>query len=378
MCYLFNKILGRTIVSRSKSLIYKEITTMKLRVTWLIMLACCAWAIQSSVIPTIAQIALPPQCRALPINYPTLASYWRWLDADTVVFSVDQGQQPDFVPDVPPVWYKYTLSNQKLTELSESPFQMLTNLIPSIAPTEILELTDLQAGNSGLYEYMVISPLNDLLIYPRSGEDGGTYWLFDRERGTQVDLGISTRFVTGQATFDLEVFWSSDQQIVVAGNSFANSIFPVKLIQINEGKVVIQNLTDMPVLSRYKEYPFAIGGLSPDGDTIVIRADFFNQTWLVSISEQTIDEVDFFLVGDPVVWTAPDKFVTGAALGTIGYTIIEYDMTKREIRTLLTHDQVREIGASSLSLSPDGRYVVGLWTDDARINSQFVVCDTGL
>lgn len=314
-----------------------------------------------------AQIDSASMCHAVPTEYSVLTSRWDWLDNDTVVFSVSPGNPPDgFIPN-PIVWYRYHPSTDLLEQLEESPYQT-----PPIAADQVTDLTNLQAGEDGLYEEVQISPSGSRFVYPRADQDGASYWFVDTETGIQIDLEIAVNNIS------LTTFWSSDEhRFTVQGNEWPNSVVPIQLVTIQGQNATVERLSDIPPLSEYgvgfRDSGFWVMGLSPDGRYVILQpetADYL--IWLLDLNLNEVTTLNFRSRGEMrVIWISPNTFIALTDMG-----VIQYEIETQNTNILATPE---EIGLDSLgygSLSPDGHFLLGYRSgENGNVDSNLVVCD---
>jgi len=327
-----------------------------------------------------AQINPNPRCQTLNTGYGNL--YWRsrWLDNDTIEFLDWNGANgSSTLSPTKTTWYQYHATTGVLETLDYNPFDQL-----KIAGNKLVDtpLKSVQAGLEGLYEYVNISPNQDFVIYPRQDETSQDMWLIDTRSKTEVPLGIGLGYP--------KVFWSADEQKFILTNTdrAANYLTPMQLVTLVDGKITVQQLDKIKLLSDIipisKNY--YLHGISPDGRYLLITPEYATyETWAVDLVNQKAHILGFYIYGETdVVWTSPSEFIGIAdKLGAIRYNIVNgmqevlaqpneiglYDIRLNMIGSKLPKDAFI---AGGHNLSPDGHYSIAHGQRDMK--SQIVVC----
>ncbi len=321
------------------------------------------------------------RCQTLNTEYGGL--YWRsrWLDNDTIEFQAWNGGNGNSALNLKKTaWYQYHPTTEVLEKLNYNPFAQLKIAGDKLAG---VQLKNLLAGPEGLYEFVNISPNQDLIIYSRQDENTFDTWLVDTRSKIEVPLGVGIGYP--------EVFWSANQQkfILSATNGQADYLSPMQLITLVNGKITVQRLDEIKLLSDIipisKNY--FLHGISPDGRYLLVTPEYAKyETRLIDFDQQKVNGLGFYIYGETrVVWTSPSEFIGIVAK----QGIIRYDIVTGEQEVLAQPNEIGlyEIGtfdrlgtplpkdifiSGNVSLSPDGHYLITQGQRDMK--SQIVVC----
>jgi hypothetical protein len=194
-------------------------------------------------------------------------------------------------------------------------------------------------------------------------------WYLNADDNTQIDLGI--RFF--DPPVPVGVFWTADYSRFMLTQGPNNGV-RVQIVHIQNGRAVVQNLSDLPPLNEFAESfrasAYVAMSLSPDGRYVILQpetADYL--MWILDLQEGSYLTLPFKSRGYGVVWDAPLTFVVQTDLGILAYNIT--DQTYTVIAPLEAFDS--HYG----TLSPDGRFLARFKyrTNDATYdNSELSVC----
>ncbi len=289
--------------------------------------------------PTIPPFERGWLCEPLAIDYPQISFPPRWLDVDTVVFEVTNGEREGSIFGPPLfIWYQYHASTGILEQLEDSPF-----------------------NQSNLTLYMNLSPDRGKLVYARQDGDSLEYWLVDNQTHTEIPLGISGGL--------MQTLWSNDERRFLMQNAYSSytySTAPVYLVTMMHGQIDVQRLDEIPalvdILPSSKAYD--LHGMSLDGRYIVITPEFVEfLSWIVDLDQQVVTKLNFTF-RSPVVWT-DEVTITGITdAGAVRYDL---EIGRQELLVsadaLALYDPQLPLIPSAFigadSLSPDGRYMLG-------------------
>jgi hypothetical protein len=318
------------------------------------------------------QANFPSRCHPLATKYHLVASNWQWIDTDTVVFSVGNGGRlGDLVPP-DTVWYQYHPSLDQLEELDEDQYRAILSRSDAV----VRHIPNLQLEENDSYKKLAFSPTENVVIYPRFASERAesTYWLINIDTGLELNLEIPTFTETGQPV-SLDVFWSGDERrFITQVEGLPNSFAPSRLVTLGDNQVDIQFLLEASPLTIYGtgfyESNFRIKGFSPDGNIVLIRPDVSEYvSWMVNLADQTIDEMNFSLYGDRVVWRDDQTFITITNLG-----VIQYNLQTNEMKIIVSK---MEIDGAGESLSPDGRFFMSRYDVEREVSGSdqyLIVC----
>jgi len=309
-----------------------------------------------------AQADIPSACHVIPTKYTNLESSWLWRDADTVIFSVSPGNGKNGLFPNPIVWYQYHPSTDQLEELKDDPYREISNVSSALS-----SLKDIQTDSQGSYRNVVVSPTGDRFIYPRIGQNSGSYWYADSKTGNQIDLGIPARI-----DISLKTFWATtSERFVVQGERSSTGYVPTKIVTIADKKAAIQTLMDLPPFSTYGEVfrlsNINVMGISPDGQYILIQPETMdNISWLYNLNTSQLSTINFMILGEKVIWIDNNHFVALTDMGAI-----QYDIQKQSRKILIPSYHSKYLGV----WSPDGHYLMGQYSDETgSVGRKNLIC----
>jgi hypothetical protein len=293
-----------------------------------------------------AQSALSDRCTALNTRYQNLASGWRWLSDDNLVFRVSNGEIPGGIFTLVLLWYRYQPSTGKLEQLDSSPYD-----VAPIPNDKVAQLKNLQPGEDGRYEGIATSKDGTKFIYARQNQDGQrpTFWLLDTTTNIEVDLGVST--VNGVQP---DVFWFPDgKQFIVQNGS--NVITPIRWVVQDGQNVLVQRLDELKPWSNFQPVfsDLEVAGVSPAA-TYIVAQPMTDEIWLYDLARQQLTKLPFSLRGHrSIVWRSETVFRGFSKMG-----IFEYDIPNARMTVVVTPDELdlkNIVGGAKLS--PNGKFL---------------------
>jgi hypothetical protein len=318
-----------------------------------------------------AQIERGARCKPLATEYSFLLTDWRWEDTNTVTFGVWNNALPNSFIKADYVWYRYTLSTNKLETLNDNPFNQ-----PGLTASVLAKVKSIQPGFSGLYENLSISPSKQILVYPyQQGEKYDT-WVLNTRTNTEIPLGLDRGYT--------KVLWSKNEQYALLTVPIypANVLDPIQLVTLTDALPKVQQLDQLQPLSEMLSVSrnFTVHGISPDGRYVIVKPETMEYvTWIFDLQQQKISTTKFLILGGlEVVWETPTTFIALTNLGAI-----EYDVESQSLKQLASAEEmgvgtpdlpaVALVIGGNTSLSPDGHYMMATSQQGSRLN--IVVCN---
>jgi hypothetical protein len=283
-------------------------------------------------------------CKPLDTAYHFLATSWRWIAPDTVVFGVDQGGA--LVDSVAAnQWYQYQPAADKLQALETSPFG-----ISDLPAEKLAKLSGLVPWENGLYERVYATPNGSKFVYLHKIDGPITYWFADLENGVQADLGIGPL-----DDLPTDIFWfPGEQQFIIQNGS--NGLIATLWATEASDKLTITRLDQGAPWSDSQAMggDFVIAGLSPDGRYLLTQP-LTGNLWAYDLEKKQQIPLDFTLWGDQhTVWTSTTAFRAITNLG-----VIEYDLLNQQRSVVGAPDDIQlNNTSSSTTLSPDGKFML--------------------